>query len=338
MKDNSHWFLRRKVEGRGFFQNLSLATLYQALCGIRLCRKAKPLANSGPFTKLPIEIIQRIVLYLPLQSQATLFLTNKFLLNAIGSLSWKELACDREKARRIDLLILLERDVGAKYWACRDCAILHSKAAVCWKCPASKSGLISLCNLQWGHIYLVMQRHFRGNEFGLPIQVLSKKSDPSGTYMDRYIPVKERHGKIIDDEIFIKAKLTISASMDIRLASISICHHLRSKFDCVWLGKTEFHQLISCRLTHLHSEQKSCAYCAPVLRRCKWCAIEYDLFTTKSRKGPRLEIDVWANFGSGQHRSDPKWSLPTSFNWLWVEQAPIKYELGTIRAKYELGG
>ena len=324
-----------EVKVKGAVRKRSSALFYQILkrCGLR--QKAKPLATCCPFTKLPTEIIQQIASYLPLVSQAAVTLTKKSLLNAIGTWSWKELIIRHQE--RINFLVLLERDNCGRYWLCRDCAVLHHKEVQLWNCPAYEDTFMhySESHLNWAYIYLIMQQHYRGMDFGLPIDVLSQHHKFPKPAFDFFFCEMVHHGKIINDEIFIKVKLTIDISLCIEEAYISICNHLSTERYFMMERCEEFQQLLSCRLHHLRLGQKFCAFCTPILRRCKWCAIEYDFPIRSSSKGRKLEIDVWANLGSGQDRSDPKWSLPNSLG--FPEDTRLEYELGSIRAKYELG-
>ena len=328
--------LQRKTKVKGVVRKQPSALLYQMFkrCGLR--QKANPLESCCPFTKLPTEIIQEIVSYLPLVSQAAVALTNKSLLDAIGTWSWKGLTkC--QNMERTNLLVLLERDNCAKYWLCRDCVILHHKEVPLWDCPAYWDTFMnySKSHLNWAYIYLVMQRHYHGKDFGLSIDVLSQHHKFPKPAFDFSFCEMVHHGKIINNEIFIKVKLTIDVSLNIEKAYIRICDHLSTQNCYISNRYEEFQQLIKCRLHHLRLGQKFCAFCTPILRRCKWCAIEYDFPIRSSSKGRKLEIDVWANLGSGQDRSDPKWSLLDSLG--FPEDTPVKYELGSIRAKYELG-
>ena len=330
-------YLHRKLKGKDTFWKHSTAILCRMFKGLEPRRKANPLVICCSFLKFPTEIIQHIVSFLPLGSQAAVTLTNKSLLSAIGTCSWKELASNLHSIERINFLVLLESDDSAKYWFCEDCAVLHHKEGDFWRCPAFEVGIVNKgeTNLRWAHIHLVMQRHFRGKDFGLPVEVFSEHRKFPPPSFKRFLREFTKHGKIVDDEVFIKAKLTIDASLRIEKAFIRICNHLSTQYLSVSQRCEEFQQLISCRLNHLQSAEKFCAFCVPVLRRCKWCAIEYDFPIRCSSKERKLEIDVWANLGSGQSRSDPKWSLLESFG--KPKDEPLKYELGSIRAKYELG-
>lgn len=322
-----------KIRAKGAVKKLSTSTLYHILEGFGLRRKAEPPAIYCLFLNLPIEIVRYIVSFLPLASQAAIILTNKSVFNTIGSYSWKILACTDHEAERNEFLSLLERENYARYWLCKGCAILHQKEGRLWRCLTSECGLgwdIEI-RLIWAHVNLVMQRHFYGKEFGLPIEALSQhwKSPCISSHCREII----RHGKIIDNEVYIKLRLTIDASLCPEDAVIMICHHLSTKSCGISRHSTEFQHLISCRLKHLQSVQKFCAFCAPILRRCKYCAIEYDIPPNDGSK--ELDIYVWANLGSGQDPNDPKWSIISSYG--FPEDKSLKYELGSIRARYELG-
>ena len=326
---------RGRIKAKGAGKWPLTASLHYILKAFGLRRKAEPSAIYCPFIRLPTEIIQHIVSFLPLASKAAVILTNKLVINTIGTCSWKTLASTNYNTERTEFLFLLERDNYARYWLCKECAVLHQKEAWFWRCLTFECGLVwgFEPSLKWVHMNLIMQRHFYGKEFGLPIEALSQHwKSPHKSIQCREII---RHGKIIDNELFIKLRLTIDASLCPEKVPILICHHLSTKSCGTSRHPTEFQHLISCRLRHLRSLQKFCAFCTPILRRCKWCAIEYDLPISDGSKEPKLDIDVWANLGSGQDRNDPKWSLISSYG--FPEDKPLKYELGSIRARYELG-
>ena len=325
------------IEAKGASRKHSLLNLRKILKRLGLRLRANRLVIC-PFTKLPTEVIQQIVSYLPVASQAALALTNKTLLSITGTWAWKQLANSYYYIERIDFLLLLERDDCARYWLCRDCAVLHHKEAHFRKCPAFENGLINWweTNLRWAHIYLIMQRHFYGKDFGLPIEVLSEnRIFPEAAFRSGCRQII-KHRKIIGDEVLIKARLIIDASFYAEdYTFIRVYGHLSSRPIIVFGHHKEFRELILCRLKHLRSAQKFCASCTPILRRCKYCAIEYDFPIRSLLKELKLEIDVWANLGSGRDRNDPKWSILNNSG--FPEDQPLKYELGSIRAKYELG-
>jgi hypothetical protein len=94
----------------------------------------EPLDSLVPFLELPIELIQEIYDYLPLQSKACLSLTCKAVLSAIGNKSWKD-SCitaighiwvhsNANTTCREEFLSILSRDL--KEWDfCATCKMLH---------------------------------------------------------------------------------------------------------------------------------------------------------------------------------------------------------------------
>ena len=335
--------LSRRIHAKRNRRKRSKVALDEVAKGLQLSQSAERLATFGPFTNLPIEIIQLILSYLSPTSQAAMTLTNKSLLQVIGTKSWTELASSSQRSEeRTNFLLLLEKDYYLPdHWLCRDCIVFHHKHVYPRRCPAH-TVISSFCagpctGLRWADIHLVMQRHLYGERFGLPIKALSENESSGSSNYSWSFREYVSSGKIVDGEVLIKLQITLDARAHIESTFFRICMHLRLPHTKTSLDDTEFQQAISCRLKHLRLQQNICAFCTPILRRCKWCAIEYELSITNSvgkLHDRRLQINVWANAGSGQHHSDPKWSI---LHYLpFHSDKRVEYELGSIRAKYEM--
>lgn len=305
-----------------------------------------------PFINLPTIIIQHVANYLPLSGQAALALTAKSLHNAIGRQSWKALGeyrryrnTDRktwvEAPARIDFLNLMERDWAADFYRCPDCVSLHSKITLPSESDRNhKSNCKSLwayifdcryVNLPWSHIHLVMQRHFRGKPYGLPLDRLSREHNrPIQCYNIRKFTLQ---GKIVGHELLVKGCFTIKFSSDI--SHFKICSHLRVGIHL--LEKTipadsQFESVIRCRLSHCDASRKYCFTCPRCVRRCEWCGVEYDFQASNTNFGKRLEIQTWANLGSGQTTDDPKWTAAMTRT---RQVEALNRNLGSVKALYE---
>ena len=303
-------------------------------------RQEKSLGTADcPFLRLPWELLQLIALKLPLQYQASLALTSKALNHILGSSSWKLLEDKRRRTNRTEFLDLLERDLCAELWHCPFCSMFHRKAnvisGVCGhrRCDASLKrffGGMDL-SLSWSHLYLVKERHLRGGDFGLPIDTLSKDYEISSGTICRF----SMRGKIVQDEVIVKACFVTKGFADEGKFSLFICCHLcalnlASGEDVI---DKDFLNVLRCRQSHSWSSKKFCPYCAPRLRKCEYCAIEYDFKAFKSALRTWLHFEVWANLGSGQSILDSKWVLPIMNS----KELHSHFELGSIRSKYESG-
>ena len=303
-------------------------------------------AKDCPFVNLPAEILQQIYDYLPLQSRAALALANKSLSYVVGNLAWKTLTYPNETRNRMDFLASLERDTCAEIWLCPSCGVLRPKAPFLSKvwfytrcgshCNYSHFDYCSR-RLEWGHVYLIMQRHRRGENFGIPVEALSERGHITEYYRAGRLKEISLQGKVVEDELFIKASIIFHASTNPEESWLNICDHLRlprmrylSEDD---LDKEEFSRILPCRLSHLGSPQRFCADCVPRLRRCAYCAIEYDFAAVQASGRPQLYLEVWANLGKGESPEDPKWTNPRNGQFA----QPLHFELGSIRAKYVRG-
>ena len=336
-KHDWQWLSHGKLHLKAALRRLPHATLYTSLFGSRSRREATPVASNCLLLQLPMEILQLIICGLPWASQAAFALTSKSSFKATRTLPWKRLAPAHHNHQRYNFLSLLERDLCAVYWFCKECVILHHKSSDKSNCDAFFNRLFEVyfAEVTWAQVYLVMQRHLRGKDFGLPIEVLSKRySYPLLEFAPRSVLKFVQHGKIVDGEVLIKACLTVGATPGKVKYDITICPHLDTPTrEYSWVDK-EFQKVLKCRLSHVKSQRKFCDSCVPLPRRCRWCAIEYTFSATNSWQGPTLHITVWANLGSGQDTNDPKWMMLSNFR--SYRKEPLNYELGSIRSKYEL--
>ena len=310
----------------------------------QLCTKScKDVAKDCPFTNLPTEILQLICCNLPLQSRAALALTNKSLTHVVGNSAWKTLTNPNETENRMDFLTLLERDLCAEFWLCLPCGVLRPKAHLL-SYRIFFTRCMSHCNysllnvpgvrLRWPHLHQIMQRHRRGGNFGIPVETLSRSHDISDYYKAGRVKELSLQGKVVEDELLMKASIIFYASTDPEESQLKICDHLRLPYMLYLSGDEEdFSRIVPCRLSHLDSSQNFCADCVPRLRRCAYCAIEYDFAAVQATGQSQLYLEVWANLGKGENPHDPKWTNPRSGQ---LAQ-PLHFELGSIRAKYLRG-
>lgn len=189
-----------------------------------------------------------------------------------------------------------------------------------------------------------MQRHHCGGDFGIPVETISKHH-----YISRYCKVgwvKEYglQGKVVDDELLIKASIIFYASTwTIPKGSLfDICDHLRLPYlPMSPAHENDFSRVVQCRLSHLGTSQCYCADCVPRLRKCAYCAIEYDFAAVQApasvlgrRRAPtHIYFEVWANLGTGESPRDPKRTNPEDS----LLAQPMNSKLGSIRARYARG-
>lgn len=199
--------------------------------------------------QLPPELKLKICEYLSPASLTALFTTCKSLRavlihnNMIGKLP------NLDQEQRVEFLSLLERDLGNRFYVCTVCAKLH-RFEPWWgprevgheprglNCPLldDKWRLWPYC-LGWYHVRLVMNRHLYGPEYGVPLQNLeAARNYPSNYrfYWGRRSDVgwhQEWSARIVNDELFLRAKHTIHDHHEHRLRHIidtefyGVCRH-----------------------------------------------------------------------------------------------------------------
>ena len=320
--------------------------LHNTLCMLRNC----------PFTNLPIDIIQYIAAFLPLSSQAALALSSKSLNHAVGNQAWKVLGFFMEnklkrlmeRAERTEFLQLLERDLAAKFFYCPGCIVLHPKSAVppisgdyhYVHCRTLTTNVynrryLALC---WAHIHLVMQRHFHGKDYGLPLNTLSTRFRMPWYKLANIRNVRsfEMRGKIIFDNLIIKRSYVIDVFHDEALYHLKVCNHLRmgAGLAATQNEDNRFMRRIRCRLSHVGSSRRYCGFCRPRTRRCEWCAVEYDFQVKQFLCDIRLKIEAWVNLGPCQDLDDPRCYGRRADDPL---DEALNYQVGDVRLMYEIG-
>ena len=309
----------------------------------------KRVGSGSPFMELPVIIIQRIAGELPLSSQTALALVNRSLNNTIGSLSWLKLSADRLSEEYQTFLKLLARDLYANHWLCERCCTLHCKAgglkmnyfAMLRVCPYAETSVLGrLGTLYWAQVYLVMERHRHGGAHGLPIEALSqniirKLKDPrNGQEYSQHVT---QQGKISNGELLVRIRLRMDDAPITNASTIRICQHMGGDLRSETASDKEFEMVMKCRLSHYKSWKGHCLFCRPQIRRCTWCAIEYDFSMRMSiRRRLRLDLVVWANLGTGRDPAEAKWRLPqTLLSGRFRSLAPLDFECGLIRKRFD---
>ena len=179
-----------------------------------------------------------------------------------------------------------------------------------------------------------MQRHRRGGDYGIPVETVSKIHNIDKHCKAGEVKEFSLQGKVVEDGLLIKASIIFYASTDPKESRLNICDHLRlPRVLHLSQDQEEFSRILPCRLSHLGLSQQFCADCVPRLRRCAYCAIEYDFAAVHASGQAQLYLEVWANLGKGESPQDPKWTNPRSGQ---IAQ-PLHFELGSIRAKYIRG-
>ena len=309
----------------------------------------KAAAPSCLLTNLPVFIIQYITGELPLSSQAVLALVSRSLHSAIGSVSWTKLSAKSLREEHLMFLKLLARDTYATHWLCESCSTLHCKIgglkmnyfALLRLCPYSESSVLArLGALYWAHVYLVMERHRYGGTYGLPIEALSQNfirkiiHPRTGREFSQNVT---QEGKISNNELLVHTRLRTAISPPAKAFWVEVCQHIRGPSEIDAILDEEYTRVLRCRMSHLGYLKNSCQDCPRRMRRCNWCAIEYDFSVKKTLfKEVKLDLSVWANLGTGRDPDDLKWRLPqTRLSKRSCNVTPQNFECGSIRRRFE---
>ena len=296
-----------------------------------------------------MEVIRLIDDELPLSSRAALVLTCKKLNHNIGNGSWLLLTPKGPgKEERANFLKLLERDLCSERWLCDSCLSLHSKSIayealqqkqkVESKCPLYSrftfdSRYTTLCAAQ---THLVMQRHLRGGQFGLPINVLSldHKDLTFSASIGPCVSEVQMRGKIIKDELYVKLSYVMYITKERAEYPFNLCWHLDTYNTSASPLKIDrwFAESFNCRREHLmNNDETLCENCRCSFTMCHWCALEYEFLMETVAGKNKFTIIAWAIIEEGKVRQN---FYPYRSSFSRLEQ--IQYcHLGSLRKRFE---
>lgn len=270
--------------------------------------------------QLPVELILSITDFLPAEDAAVLSLTCKCLFQTLSSQLLHSLAA----APREELLLRLERDLGASHFYCSYCSKLHCFLSLpgCRELRMPESdrctGMVFQPSnyqywLPYYHGRLVMNRHFYGAPSGLPLETLS--AVVLGLCADyhwrRGAPwwTAEFTGAIIQDELVLHAKHVLeSTSLNALWVHVEeqyhcICHHLETYNWTMYR---------SCQQkTRKDSSHRSAQAVQYGSGSCSECPTDYTVEVTKTEAQDRTshKITVYSYHLMGSFRShhDRNW-------------------------------
>ncbi len=291
-------------------------------------------ARCSTFLDLPVVIIQEIASHLPLSAYVALSLTSRGLFITLGTLRWPEFYPNPDA--RLELLKLLEKDIKG-LWLCPHCCILHSESmwhTLKWESHSKCSGhywyLAYEACIYWAHIHLIGKRYIHGESCGLDVGTLSMTQKYTADPMRKGVTGFSFRAKVVDGEVLLKCIYMATVTIGHAGYCIWICPHLYTKSKH-YSQHTDpsLEAVLQCRLSHLGSEQKCCAVCAPRVRSCAFCETDYDFTAIATSEGPRLFLEVWRNFGSGRIPMISSGCLRPGFRIVSSRSNQAQFERGT---------
>ncbi len=298
---------------------------------------------------LPTELLQQISRELPLGDLVAFTLTHKTILHIVGHDPWRLLARDANEKR--SFLALLERDLPDT-WLCHCRLLLRRKAdfrvngsrSPRCQCEDDHIGYILQVYLTWPMINLVMKHHLLGEDHGLPVSTLSyaEVHHASKRYRSCSNYQFTLQAKIVAGEVLVGTTYQFARPSRYTLHVFSPCAHLKFFADCFRsssrLDNGTPATSAACGLIHIKSWGSQCSPSYVGLRRCRFCATEYDISEDPEESGANIWIQVWQNLGSGYSPAEPKWAYATQLSHDRDNKEPLKFELGSIRTAYETNG
>lgn len=294
--------------------------------------------------RLPVEILQRIADFLPLNSAACLILSKKLFTLAIGHRSWVKLQSRQYRRERLRLLILMQRDL--KEWVvCYHCELLHPVkrkplSYTQWRDLAERpcsetDGIVEILPtyiLRWQHARTIMKFHGLSPADTIWLDSLSHSIYRWG------VPYAHCCARIANGDLLLKVEYRILLRdyedfYHVLTVFPEVCPHWRS---LVW--DQNLARLIRCHMSH-GTKCYSCAKCTGLIQ-CRWCATEFIvafLDSSWSFNRSALYITAWKNLGPCQTPFDIYWRSHTGFMTIRYPppNSPVYFTPDSIRYAFE---
>lgn len=300
--------------------------------------------------KLPVDIFQCIVDFLPLDSAACLILSRKKLASAIGARIWPALQANSRE--RLSFLLTMQRDW--KEWIiCFSCQKLRPLK----KCPSLETGVsfphegpctmadgfVELTyshRLKWHHAHMIMRLNAQNPMDHSWIQALS-----CHTFNGRKVPMMHCRGRIANGHLLMKMEYRIllregEDSFDARINFPKICSHWHPHGWNDDLKKT-LEKMLECSMKH--EPTKPCLLCTSILE-CSSCKTEFVISVLQcewSLYKRAVYITAWNDLDSCETPFDNLWRAQCRESWTdYMTLRPllrdsVQFEPGSIRNAYE---
>ncbi len=296
---------------------------------------------------LPIELLQQISRELPLVDLVAFTLAHKTIIDIVGRDPWRLLAKDPSETR--SFLALLGRDPPIR-WVCHCQLLLRRKGDLRVKgsrnprcqCEVDRISYVLQVHVTWPMINLVMKQHLLGEGHGLPVSALSYAESHYASKRNRSSCDYQftMQAKIVAGEVLVRTTYQFARPSGDDIHLFTPCAHLNFYADCFRSPTILAHGTLlpACGLIHKKTWGSQCSASYVDMRRCIYCATEYDISVDPEESGANIRIQVWQNLGSGYSPAEPKWAYATQLSHQPVEpdnKEPLEFELGSIRAAYE---
>ncbi|KPM37515.1 hypothetical protein AK830_g9034 [Neonectria ditissima] len=282
--------------------------------------------------RLPLELMNEIVQFLPNLSKVCFALTCRTLYNQYFNKGITP-NCRWSKA---DLFLLLEK-VIPDYYFCRDCFKLHlwDQPPLClkksWKgdnlglhaddeITAGEIPVTQDCSITFHCLRAIMNRHFYGPLHGPPLEAVTMDTVETFPEINASVTTSIRP-RIVDDKLFLSTTCTIQHREEndenlITLISETqwlLCRHLSIGdsgyvFDG-WERHIEFSPHRIPELKPRCWSPKNRASQPGVVRSCSQCMTDYQVNINRRCNGPKeegwsIEVVTWRQLGNGRDPLD----------------------------------
>lgn len=280
------------------------------LRALRLFGKQRPSSSTGVMGKLPAELILMILQNLPPESIIAFSLTC-----TVYYYAYFLITPSLDPSARETLLLLLEKDTPGVYY-CHACEKLHpwssfrynwpSIAPLIWCSVYSFNFNSSSFDLEYSTARLVMNRHFFGPAYGLPLSTLDK--DAWAVFPRTGVVVKESwRARIIEDNLILRSTYSITQwrqNADLLRSFFyktgkHICWHLMIQDHHPDPPNVERIGILAPNSDDTYPGDGS-------LRSCIWCLTDYEIHTDWKSGTSRLV--VYQQLGQCRSHRDWGWS------------------------------
>ena len=313
--------------------------------------------DQAPIAKLPTEIIQQIVGYLPISSEATFALSCKLFCLSVGTTSFQHMKSADQKYEADKLLILLSRDMD-DFIACSTCLKLHRVdrylRVVPEECEKSAGYFptlrrsLSTVSIHFHELRAIMQNpSMRSTATVIP---WSKSPRLGVAYYDTIHCRKTDTPRICVDYKIIESRLIVKQRIDLRRDIESMAHRTRGGLWMLhgeelvletgkWCHISEHQALIDTSTKALnmerpqHQDPSQKIFVQSPHYRCRYCPREVMFSTTIRADGNSsvacyLTMLIWTDLGAGEP-GDERWTrvrADNPFHMPWYQRLPYSDE------------
>ncbi|KAK5998309.1 hypothetical protein PT974_00686 [Cladobotryum mycophilum] len=279
--------------------------------------------RSTPFLDIPADVMLLITDQLDAPSALSLAHSCKSLYALNACQHYKQMRAEDQK----EFLLLLERDpLGKGTYYCHPCNKLHpfqqtwgphseseiSKESGVYHCGNRDrfSPIGNAFDLSFTHAKLVMNNHFYGPEYGVPIENLCIEHDERRDATNIHCITS---AKILDDELFIQRTYTFTVT-DSDVQEFRKCTGARDFRLCehtsFFSNNSIYRQYVPELQRRPSDGGEGLVACREVPGSCGLCLMDYDITINPSEDGKAwlMTIQAYHQVGSCRSPDDWKWA------------------------------